>query len=140
MGHTVSPLSYRSALCVGEIRCDGPNTNLYKFEGVVEWREEKVSLNNDMLLLRGCIVRNTEWCYGAVIYAGVDTKLMMNCGTKSFKRTNVELLMNRIIIGVRANACWCGCRVYCYVMTHMTRSRRRPGSLQKSRYINYIHK
>ena len=31
-------------------------------------------------LCQGCVLRNTKWVYGVVIYAGHDTKLMMNTG------------------------------------------------------------
>ena len=31
---------------------------------------EIYSLDNDKVLLRGCTVRNTEWCYGLVIFGG----------------------------------------------------------------------
>ncbi len=30
---------------------------------------------------KGCVLRNTEWVYGLVIFTGHDTKLMMNSGT-----------------------------------------------------------
>jgi magnesium-transporting ATPase (P-type) len=58
------------------------------------------SLDNEKILLRGCVLRNTKWCYGLVIFAGKDTKLMMNSGKAMFKRTNIDRLMNVLIIGV----------------------------------------
>ena len=36
-----------------------------------------------------------------VCYAGPDTKLMRNSGKASFKRTKIDHLLNRIILGVR---------------------------------------
>jgi hypothetical protein len=33
-------------------------------------------LTNNQVLLRGSLVRNTEWAYALVVYAGVDTKIM----------------------------------------------------------------
>jgi phospholipid-translocating ATPase len=53
------------------------------------------------VLLRGCCLRNTKWCYGMVIFAGKDTKLMMNSGKTFFKRTSIDVLLNQLIIGVR---------------------------------------
>lgn len=52
------------------------------------------------MLLRGCILRNTKWCYGVVIFAGRDTKLMQNSGKTIFKRTSLDRLLNLLIIGV----------------------------------------
>lgn len=62
----------------------------------------RLILNNDHIILRGCVLRNTEWCYGMVIFAGRDTKLMQNSGKSKFKRTNIDRLLNFLIIGVRS--------------------------------------
>ena len=84
----------------GEIVCEPPNNHLNKFEGVLNWRDEKFALDNEKLLLRGCVLRNTGWCFGLVIFAGKDTKLMMNSGQATFKRTHIDQLMNILIVGV----------------------------------------
>lgn len=64
---------------------------------------DRYILDNDRIVLRGCVIRNTQWCYGVVIFAGQDTKLMQNSGKTKFKRTTVDRLLNFIIIGVRPN-------------------------------------
>ncbi|KAL0270682.1 UNVERIFIED_CONTAM: hypothetical protein PYX00_008008 [Menopon gallinae] len=84
----------------GEITCETPNNLLNKFEGTLSWNGIKYSLDNDKVVLRGCILRNTEWCYGVVIFAGKDTKLMQNSGKTKFKRTSIDRLLNFIIIGI----------------------------------------
>ena len=61
---------------------------------------EKVSLNNDNILLRGCTLRATEWVYGLVIFTGKDTKLMRNSGAKRHKVTSVDVFLNRAVIGI----------------------------------------
>lgn len=70
------------------------------------------------MLLRGTRLRNTQWAFGSkpseanaltrvhvsvVCYAGPDTKLMKNSGKATFKRTKIDHLLNRIILGVRAH-------------------------------------
>lgn len=60
----------------------------------------RLPLDNDLVVLRGCVLRNTEWCYGVVIFAGKDTKLMQNSGKTIFKRTSIDRLLNFIIVGV----------------------------------------
>lgn len=84
----------------GEIICEPPNNLLNKFEGTLIWKDKRYPLDNDKILLRGCILRNTDWCYGVVIFAGKDTKLMQNSGKTKFKRTSIDKLLNFIIIGI----------------------------------------
>ncbi|XP_026326260.1 probable phospholipid-transporting ATPase IM isoform X2 [Hyposmocoma kahamanoa] len=84
----------------GEIVCEKPNNLLNKFEGTLSWREQHFSLDNDKILLRGCVLRNTSWCYGVVVFAGKDTKLMQNSGKTKFKRTSIDRLLNFLIIGI----------------------------------------
>ena len=57
-------------------------------------------LDNDQMLLRGTVLRNTAWCYGVVVFAGRDTKLMQNSGKTKLKRTSIDKLLNFIIIGI----------------------------------------
>ncbi|XP_062558690.1 phospholipid-transporting ATPase ID isoform X3 [Armigeres subalbatus] len=84
----------------GEIVCEPPNNLLNKFDGTLTWKNQRYALDNDKILLRGCIIRNTQWCYGVVIFAGKDTKLMQNSGKTKFKRTTIDRLLNFIIIGI----------------------------------------
>jgi len=86
---------------LGEVVCEAPNNNLSKFDGALAWKDETYALDNEKILLRGCVLRNSAWCYGLVLFAGRDTKLMMNSGRTKFKRTHIDRLMNKIIIGVR---------------------------------------
>uniref|UniRef100_A0A1I8PSV1 Phospholipid-transporting ATPase n=1 Tax=Stomoxys calcitrans TaxID=35570 RepID=A0A1I8PSV1_STOCA len=83
-----------------EIICEKPNNLLNKFEGTLMWRNQRYPLDNEKILLRGCVLRNTQWCYGVVVFAGKDTKLMQNSGKTQFKSTGVDRLLNFIIIGI----------------------------------------
>ncbi|XP_065171114.1 probable phospholipid-transporting ATPase IM isoform X2 [Atheta coriaria] len=84
----------------GDIICETPNNLLNKFEGTLTWKNRQYSLDNDKIILRGCVLRNTQWCYGVVIFAGKDTKLMQNSGKTKFKRTSIDRLLNFLIIGI----------------------------------------
>ncbi|KAK6494962.1 phospholipid-transporting ATPase ID-like [Huso huso] len=84
----------------GEVRCEPPNNRLDKFTGTLMFKEQKYSLDNDKILLRGCTLRNTEWCFGLVIFAGPETKLMQNCGKTTFKRTSIDRLMNVLVLWI----------------------------------------
>ncbi|XP_074851996.1 phospholipid-transporting ATPase ID-like isoform X2 [Carettochelys insculpta] len=86
----------------GEVKCEAPNNKLDKFTGTLTIRGEKFALDNEKMLLRGCTIRNTEWCFGLVIYAGPDTKLMQNSGRTTFKRTSIDRLMNVLVLVIFA--------------------------------------
>ncbi|XP_039974416.1 phospholipid-transporting ATPase ID isoform X2 [Xiphias gladius] len=84
----------------GEVLCEPPNNKLDRFSGTLYWREKKYTLTNQNMLLRGCVLRNTEACYGLVIFAGPDTKLMQNSGRTKFKRTSIDRLMNTLVLWI----------------------------------------
>ncbi|NWH95918.1 AT8B2 ATPase, partial [Aegithalos caudatus] len=88
------------ALFDGEVICEPPNNKLDKFGGTLYWKENKYPLSNQNMLLRGCVLRNTEWCFGLVIFAGPDTKLMQNSGRTKFKRTSIDRLMNTLVLWI----------------------------------------
>ena len=85
----------------GEINCEPPNVNLSKFEGSLLLAGQEIAVDNKKVVYRGAVLRNTPWCYGLVIFAGKDTKLMQNTGkTKLQKRTHIDKLLNRVLIGI----------------------------------------
>uniref|UniRef100_A0A8B9CWZ1 Phospholipid-transporting ATPase n=1 Tax=Anser brachyrhynchus TaxID=132585 RepID=A0A8B9CWZ1_9AVES len=81
----------------GLIECEEPNNRLDKFTGTLFWRNMSYALDADKILLRGCKVRNTDFCHGVVIFAGADTKIMKNSGKTKFKRTKIDSLMNYMV-------------------------------------------
>uniref|UniRef100_A0A8C9A5L4 Phospholipid-transporting ATPase n=1 Tax=Prolemur simus TaxID=1328070 RepID=A0A8C9A5L4_PROSS len=84
----------------GVVVCEAPNNKLDKFVGVLSWKDSKHPLNNEKIILRGCVLRNTSWCFGMVIFAGPDTKLMQNSGKTKFKRTSIDRLMNTLVLWI----------------------------------------
>uniref|UniRef100_A0A4W6CB45 Phospholipid-transporting ATPase n=1 Tax=Lates calcarifer TaxID=8187 RepID=A0A4W6CB45_LATCA len=77
-------------------------------QGTLTVNGQTYALDNDKVLLRGCTLRNTEWCFGLVIFGGPDTKLMQNSGKTTFKRTSIDHLMNVLVLcifGFLASMC-----------------------------------
>ncbi|KAL6625442.1 phospholipid-translocating P-type ATPase [Neocallimastix californiae] len=89
----------------GEI--DSINMEIENMDDVQSIKEDeeifpngKISVPLDItnLLLRGSIIRNTEWVIGAVIYTGEDTKVCLNSGSTPYKRSRIEKLMNPQVV------------------------------------------
>nr|XP_033789630.1 phospholipid-transporting ATPase IC [Geotrypetes seraphini]XP_033789640.1 phospholipid-transporting ATPase IC [Geotrypetes seraphini]XP_033789649.1 phospholipid-transporting ATPase IC [Geotrypetes seraphini]XP_033789659.1 phospholipid-transporting ATPase IC [Geotrypetes seraphini]XP_033789667.1 phospholipid-transporting ATPase IC [Geotrypetes seraphini]XP_033789675.1 phospholipid-transporting ATPase IC [Geotrypetes seraphini]XP_033789682.1 phospholipid-transporting ATPase IC [Geotrypetes s len=81
----------------GLIECEEPNNRLDRFLGTMFWRGASYPLDSDKILLRGCKIRNTDYCHGLVIFAGADTKIMRNGGKTRLKRTKIDSLMNYMV-------------------------------------------
>eukprot|EP01136_Pigoraptor_vietnamica_P004618 Opistho-1_new@35139 len=84
----------------GTITCEPPNNNLHRFDGQILLAGRTLPLNNDRMVLRGCVLRNTKWMFGIVVFAGHDTKLMQNSGGARFKRTHLDKVMNVLVLTI----------------------------------------
>ncbi|PON66862.1 P-type ATPase, subfamily IV [Parasponia andersonii] len=82
----------------GLIRCEKPNRNIYGFQANLEIDGKKLSLGPSNVLLRGCELKNTGWAIGVAVYAGRETKAMLNSSGASCKRSKLESRMNFEII------------------------------------------
>ncbi|NWQ66844.1 AT8B3 ATPase, partial [Neopipo cinnamomea] len=82
----------------GRVTCEEPNSRMHGFTGTLEWRGETHPLDSERILLRGCRIRNTDLCYGLVIYAGFDSKIMRNCGKIKRKKTKLDRMMDRLVV------------------------------------------
>ena len=63
----------------GTIDSEQPNNSIYKYSGSVTLgsnETDKRSLNAENLLLRGCMLRNTDFVIGIVVFTGHKTKIM----------------------------------------------------------------
>ena len=86
----------------GFVECEQPQDDLYKFHGTLNFKNGnrqtvKLPLNSSNLLLRGAILRNTEFVWGCAIYTGSDTKLSLNSKGKATKFSQVERRLNRFL-------------------------------------------
>nr|XP_008542298.1 PREDICTED: probable phospholipid-transporting ATPase VD isoform X2 [Equus przewalskii] len=85
----------------GRIECESPNNDLNRFRAFLEHsNRERVGLSKENLLLRGCTIRNTEAVVGIVVYAGHETKAMLNNSGPRYKRSKLERRANTDVL-------WC---------------------------------
>jgi phospholipid-translocating ATPase len=77
------------------VECDRPDSNMYRLSAAVATKEsEKVAVELQNTLLRGTVLRNTQWVIGVVLFTGEDTKVVLNSGNTPSKWSRVERQMN----------------------------------------------
>jgi len=105
---------------VGEVVCEAPNNAVGQFHGALLWSGQSYTLDIGHLLLRGCTLRNTSWCYGLVVFAGRDSKLLMNdtAPRSSVKQGHLDKMIDQLVLWVRLESlsiCRC-CLCVCYLL------------------------
>ena len=80
------------------------------WNGALRFRDsdEQVGVGMTQLILRGCTLRNTDWIIGMVVFTGLDTKLMLNNKNRGFKRSNVDIIVDKALYAIFGlQACLC---------------------------------
>ncbi|PIC46510.1 hypothetical protein B9Z55_006181 [Caenorhabditis nigoni] len=105
----------------GVVTCEKPDKSIYTIRAKVEYEPGQTDvIIKDNMLLRGSRIKNTTFVEGIVVYAGHDTKVMLNNGRAPHKTSGIEKLTNKFIIacfvmllimviyGASASAVWVG--------------------------------
>jgi len=58
------------------------------------------ALDEDHMLPRGTVLRNTPWIVGLVVYAGVETKISLNTKKPPSKFSSLDYRMNKYVLGI----------------------------------------
>lgn len=66
-----------------QVNCELPNSSLYTFTGNLLLNGKTIPLSPNQVLLRGCMLRNTDSVLGLVIFTGHETKV-------GFSKANAE--------------------------------------------------
>eukprot|EP00759_Apiculatamorpha_spiralis_P024733 PhF_6_TR27961/c3_g1_i1/m.41296/K14802/DRS2, ATP8A; phospholipid-transporting ATPase len=89
------------SLCAAKglvVHCEAPSTDLVSWLATMNYNGQEYALNENQLMFRSSVLRNTEWVYAMVVYAGVDTKMQMNTKQKPPKMSNLDHKLNRLIV------------------------------------------
>lgn len=94
-GDGVPPARFR-------IEAEAPDVNMYKFNAAVvltdaNGEDDIHPIDLQTTLLRGTVLRNTDWAIGIVLYTGGDSKIVLNSGNTPSKRSRVERQMNPMV-------------------------------------------
>jgi len=81
----------------GKIECDSSNENLSSWEGILYLKNTKIFCSMRNLILKGCILKNTNWVFGVIIYSGSNTKIMKNSRTPSKKMSQTYKLIDKLL-------------------------------------------
>ncbi|XP_039280038.1 probable phospholipid-transporting ATPase VA [Nilaparvata lugens] len=83
------------------VEVEAPTTKIYRFHGaIIHPSGERVPVGTENLLLRDCVLKNTDYVEGIVVYAGHETKAMLNNNGPRWKRSSLEKKINEDIM-------WC---------------------------------
>ena len=90
-------LTHSSQIRGAKVLCELPNNNLEHFEGTYVLADgQKISLTARNILLRGCMLRNTDWILGALVYTSKETKIQMNAAEAPAKIGSMRRFVDRM--------------------------------------------
>ncbi|KAL3785561.1 hypothetical protein ACHAW5_011309 [Stephanodiscus triporus] len=93
-----------SVTYIASLTSEPPNTHVNNYSGKLTFPPDleggcsvHVPLNVENILLRGAVLRNTEWVIGLACFTGADTKLVMNSVATPSKFSQMDVLINRTV-------------------------------------------
>jgi len=110
------PRSNGQVAYIAALTSEPPNTHVNNFSGKLTLppdvrgnRSVHAPLNADNILLRGAVLRNTEWVIGLACFTGADTKLVQNSVATPSKFSQLDMLINRTVLLVLMIMIICVC-------------------------------
>lgn len=102
-----------------QIDAEAADVNMFRLNGAAIFPDEQTPggqpkihpINLETTALRGCVVKNTAWVIGVVLFTGEDTKIILNSGGTPSKRSKVErqmnpqVLLNLLLLAVVSAVC-----------------------------------
>ena len=103
-------INFRNLEIRGDIEICPPNQNLNEISGKIKIflkMNDKIKANyvhyeitNKEFILKGSILRNTNWIIGVIVYTGMNNKIILNSKKPRTKMSKVEKKMNFYLIYV----------------------------------------
>ena len=123
----------------GFIQVIHANSNLNQIEGKLNFyidennlivKEDNFPINIKEFLLKGSILKSTNWIIGVIIYTGMNNKIILNSRKARLKISHVEIKMNHCLIGM-----FCFILIICiiYSYNHYTLYKK-----NKNYYKNFV--
>lgn len=88
---------------VATLTTEPPNASVHTFSGKFTLPDDTdIPLSAENVVLRGAVIRNTEWVLGVACFTGVDTKLVRNSFDTPSKFSQLDQLINKTVLVVLA--------------------------------------
>lgn len=84
---------FMSAIKGATYTIEAPNSHLDSFAGSLATGNELISIDNTSILLRGCVLKNTDFVIGLVTFVGRYSKIMQNTIKTKPKKSDLERKM-----------------------------------------------
>ena len=105
----------------GFIQVTAANANLNQIDGKLNFfiqedntiKEDNFIITIKEFLLKGSILKNTNWIIGIIIYTGMNNKIILNSKKPRMKMSQIELRMNNCLIVIFSFLliCCIGCSI-----------------------------
>jgi magnesium-transporting ATPase (P-type) len=96
-----------SSRYIAALTTEPPNASVHTFGGCLtlppfkpNGRPLEIPLDAENVLLRGAVVRNTEWVIGVAFFTGTDSKLVQNSFETKSKFSQLDRLMNMTVVAI----------------------------------------
>ena len=122
----------------GHVKINSPNADLNyvngSFHPVFESEdiclEKDIIISNNSFLLKGSILKNTNWIIGMVVYTGMENKIILNAKKPRLKMSKIEKKLNYYLLFV---FCFLMiCCTFCSILHHFEYKKH------KNFYNNFI--
>lgn len=108
-----------------DVEAEFPNSNLHNFRGRVRIkRHDKdigrvVPITMNQMLLRGCMLKNSQFVLGQVVYTGSETRIQMNSAAAPLKNGSFDHFLNmQVAILILAQVLLC---ILCAILNFVWR-------------------
>ena len=92
----------------GFVQVISANANLNQIDGKLNFfiqedntlKEDNFIITIKEFLLKGSILKNTNWIIGIIIYTGMNNKIILNSKKPRMKMSQIEIRMNNCLLGI----------------------------------------
>lgn len=117
---------------IAQCESEAPSVDLYTYTGKIELGNTSLPLDVNQLLLKGAVLKNTEWCIGFCVYSGHETRVLKNSLGGKIKRSNLETQLNTLVREILIIQI-----ILCLSLALMGYLRNKSGSLETRVYIPF---